>query len=225
MYLCYWGYLYLYFVSFSHEYVLFLCIWELEFICRFFTNLTVFCVLHKLWFLKICISWLLPLYIKVWLLSDCFSSLLVCVFKFYKVDSDVSGCMFLYYSCLRFTLFSHVVSFFPWGDINKCLTLIRPPNKPKYHSAIVQLGEPMSPWVSLQSMGEGYLQKCRCPQGTHTQKASAQYGWCLPLAAYMECPLQLTLHSLYAVAPLGIMRPWAVRTELQYNWSRGQLET
>ena len=43
---------------------------------------------------------------RVWLLADCFSSLLVCVFKFYKVDSDVSGWTFSYYSCLRLTFFS-----------------------------------------------------------------------------------------------------------------------
>lgn len=42
---------------------------------------------------------------RVWLLSDCFNSLLVCVFKFYKVDSDVSGWTFVYYSRLKFTLF------------------------------------------------------------------------------------------------------------------------
>lgn len=52
---------------------------------------------------------------RVWLLSDCFSSLLVRVFKFYKVDSDVSGWTFLYYSCLRLTFFSLCCELFSPG--------------------------------------------------------------------------------------------------------------
>lgn len=55
--------LFIFYVSSSHEYALFLYIWDLQLICLSFTNVTVLCVLHRFWFLKICISWLFPLYI------------------------------------------------------------------------------------------------------------------------------------------------------------------
>lgn len=100
-------------------------------------------------------QWLISPVCRVWLLSGCFNSLIACVFKFYKIDNDVSGCTFLYYSCSKLTTFLHVVRLPSLGRYKQMFNSLRPPNKWKYHSARVQLGEPMSLLGFLIEHGQG----------------------------------------------------------------------